>query len=371
MKKAYLVMALIVVALIIWAVFSHTREKPPEPVTREPYRVGVAASLTGPGAFIGESYTTGLKLAQVEVNSQGGINGRQLELVIEDNQNTAQGGVNAFQALHQKRPDIILSTMSAATVPLSPLAKDAGYSLYMSAVFADVTSGNSNSASFFPLPEDDAIVTINDMSRLGVKTASVIYINSEYGLASLDAFKRTAGAKGITVLTEEAFAGDVKDFATQAAKAASSKPDSIYIIAIATTPILDTIKQVGYTGALFTNVVPILGGLHAQSPTAFEGVHVTAPLVAIRGTPAYEKFEQLVKDRTQPLGLGHASIAYDNLHALAEVLKKNPDPKQFVPTFSTFGAFTGINGTFNLSSRKVGIPLYPAIVRNGQLERVE
>jgi len=62
-------------------------------------KIGVVAPQTGPGAESGRFQVQGAKLAADEINKAGGVLGRQLELVIEDDQTTNPGAVLAFSKL--------------------------------------------------------------------------------------------------------------------------------------------------------------------------------------------------------------------------------------------------------------------------------
>jgi branched-chain amino acid transport system substrate-binding protein len=65
----------------------------------DPIRIGMIAPLTGPQAEGGRLGIQGAKLAVDEINQAGGILGRQLELVFEDDQSTNPGTVLAFSKL--------------------------------------------------------------------------------------------------------------------------------------------------------------------------------------------------------------------------------------------------------------------------------
>jgi branched-chain amino acid transport system substrate-binding protein len=65
----------------------------------DPIKIGMVAPLTGPGAESGRFQTQGARLAVDEINRAGGVLGRQLELVIEDDQTTNPGAVLAFTKL--------------------------------------------------------------------------------------------------------------------------------------------------------------------------------------------------------------------------------------------------------------------------------
>jgi branched-chain amino acid transport system substrate-binding protein len=62
-------------------------------------KVGMVASVTGPGADSGKYALTGAKIALERVNKSGGVLGKQVELLIEDDQTTNPGAVLAFSKL--------------------------------------------------------------------------------------------------------------------------------------------------------------------------------------------------------------------------------------------------------------------------------
>jgi branched-chain amino acid transport system substrate-binding protein len=88
----------------------------------EPLKIGMVPPISGPAAESGRYQTQGAKLAAEEVNKAGGVLGRPLELVIEDNQSTNPGAVLAFSKLAGDK-DIpafigpILSTQVHAMAP--------------------------------------------------------------------------------------------------------------------------------------------------------------------------------------------------------------------------------------------------------------
>ena len=71
----------------------------------EPLKIGMVASLTGPAAEVGRYAIQGAKLAAEEVNKTGGVLGRPIELVIEDDQTTNPGVVLAFSIRYDYRRD--------------------------------------------------------------------------------------------------------------------------------------------------------------------------------------------------------------------------------------------------------------------------
>ena len=69
-------------------------------------KIGMVASVTGPGADSGKYAVTGAKIALERVNKSGGALGKQVELLIEDDQTANPGAVLAFSKL-AAQPDIV------------------------------------------------------------------------------------------------------------------------------------------------------------------------------------------------------------------------------------------------------------------------
>ena len=375
-KNGHGLVWIVVILLVIlgaFYTFSRTGDNSPTPTTGEPIKIGVSVGLTGSAAFIGESYYAGLKVAQQEINDAGGIDGQLIEFDVQDNKNLAQDGLSAFRALELKRPDLIIQTMSAAAVPVAPVAKQSGIPLFVSMVFADVLSTNDNAVSFFPKPSDDAQATIADLKSSGVKKVGIAWVNTEYGKASLDAFTAEAAKAGISIIASESFLSDTKDYATPVLKVTNTNPEAIYLIALNSIPLIDQIKLKTNHPTIYTNLIPLFGSLIYKNPQTFEGVHLTAPLVSIPGTPEYQSFRQKMTgiidlDKNT---FGYTSIAYDNLYAIAATLKKDPSSQNFVQTFTSLDEFKGVNGTFNLTRRDVGMKIYPVVFKNGLIEEVK
>ena len=68
-------------------------------MSEEPFRVGVMESLTGPGETYGTVSVQAKQMAVDEINAAGGINGRMLELIVEDSKCAAQDAITAYNKL--------------------------------------------------------------------------------------------------------------------------------------------------------------------------------------------------------------------------------------------------------------------------------
>ena len=99
----------------------------PQAQTKEPIKVGLIQPLSGPIAAAGSYITNGAKIAVERINAKGGVLGRPLELIIEDNKSDPAETRNAAEKLivRDKVPVIIGAWGSSMTLAMMPLAAQA------------------------------------------------------------------------------------------------------------------------------------------------------------------------------------------------------------------------------------------------------
>ena len=100
--------------------------------SEEPFRIGVMDSVTGPGETYGNVAVRSKQMAADEINAAGGINGRRLELVVEDSKCSAQDAITAYKKLTEVDDiKIILGTScSGAMLGVAPHAEADGVILF-------------------------------------------------------------------------------------------------------------------------------------------------------------------------------------------------------------------------------------------------
>lgn len=89
-----------------------------------PIKIGAIFSLTGYGAVAGQSELDAIQMAVSDINATGGIGGRHLEMVVEDNQSSLKGTISAFQKLHSLHhvPVILGPNWAEFSEVVAPLA---------------------------------------------------------------------------------------------------------------------------------------------------------------------------------------------------------------------------------------------------------
>ena len=297
----------------------------------ETYRIGVMESLTGAGETYGTVAWQSKQMALDEINSAGGINGRMLELVVEDSKCSAQDAITAYNKLtNVDGVKIILGTScSGAMLGVAPLAEEDGVVLFSGlASNPDIADAGDY---IFRTQISDIEVGINTGNTLwsdGIRKLATITEETDYA----EGVRRTSVAQfeknGGEVVAAERFATDVTDFRTQLTKLFAADPDALHIAPQSETAAGNIIKQareLGYEGPIYGETVSV--GTTAQE---IAGDAATG-MKAITGAPdpANAKSREVLanfRERYEYITLPwHLGSAYDNVYIAAECLRQTGD----------------------------------------------
>jgi branched-chain amino acid transport system substrate-binding protein len=152
----------------------------------ETIKIGMVASVTGPGADGGKYAVTGAKIALDRVNKSGGALGKQVELLIEDDQTTNPGAVLAFSKL-AGQPDIIAflgQIRSTQTHAMAPDILKAGKPVCFGGTDPALTKmGNPWLIRFRPNDTYSArVIASYGVATLGKKNWAIIHSTDAFGM---------------------------------------------------------------------------------------------------------------------------------------------------------------------------------------------
>jgi len=199
------------------------------------YTLGSIFPLSGSLAFAGTEARDGAILAMEEINAAGGLLGKKLALISEDDEGDAAKTVNAFTKLttRDKVSIIIGSLTSGATQAISTLAQSNKILLISpTATNANVTkAGDFVFRACFIDPFQGLVIAEFAHETLGSRKAAILYdAGADYNTGLADAFKkRFKELPGTQIVADEAYqTGDV-DFNAQITRIKSTNPDVIYL----------------------------------------------------------------------------------------------------------------------------------------------
>lgn len=224
MNKQIKISAALSVAM---AVFGAAAQTPP-------IRIGVVTPLSGTYAGIGQQVKWGLELAAKEINASGGVMGRKLELIYEDEEANPSVAVQKAEKLFQvNKVDFLTGTVnSGSTLAVGQLAERNGKLIATTVSFADSITGDKCSPNVFRVNARAGMqsAALADWMASSKPGANVFYLGPDYemGRSTVAAFKSAAEGKGAKTVGEVFAPLDNKDYSPFFGQIRAAKPTVIY-----------------------------------------------------------------------------------------------------------------------------------------------
>ncbi|MET0821294.1 MAG: ABC transporter substrate-binding protein [Aeromicrobium sp.] len=286
-----------------------------------------ALPMSGPlSAIGGQPYKTAFETTVEIINKDGGIDGKKVKLTIIDTAGDATKAVANVQAYlaDNDKPDAMFSGYSFEALPLAPLLTKQKIPL----VSSSVTPLLNNPDKFpYTFQQSVPIRTIIDVLsdhivEKGHKKVGYIAVDDESGHVSVDAFKKVASAKGLTV-TGAFVKADAVDATSTLEKLKASKPDVVVVSAVgpAAAAILKSRTEIGWD-------VPTIGEGSAfaasdlgkiSSKEYWGNVEVQMPNWTVKGSdmlsvPAFDTYLKDYKAKSAiTTGMGGLVCLYQDL----------------------------------------------------------
>lgn len=245
------------------------------PAAAQNIRIGFHAPLTGFAASDGKTALQGAELAVEQINAAGGVNGRKLELVVQDDQAKPDQALPlANKYIGEGLKVVISGSYSGPTRAAAGVFQNARIP-YISAyaIHPDITrAGNFVFRTSFmgEVQGRAAVKLIGD--NLKKKKVTLLTLNNDFGQALSAGFKEVAGKFGVQVASEYTYAMGDRQFGSIVASVKKDDPEVLYIS--------------GY----FFNGGPLVAQLRAGG--------VTAPIVGTEGFDTHN-FISIAKDAAE------------------------------------------------------------------------
>ncbi|MBP3655143.1 MAG: ABC transporter substrate-binding protein [Clostridia bacterium] len=195
-------------------------------------KLGGISPLTGPAAVYGLDVQAGVDYAIEEINANGGVLGKKVELIWRDDMHDPATSINMYnQLMDEKVVAFIGPVTTAPTIAVYDVAaKDNIPCISPSASAYEVTNaGNNLFRACFLDPYQAGIAAQYAVESLGAKSVAIIYDNSnDYTLGLYDAFVAKAGELGLEIVATEVGTAGQADYSAQISKLADAEPDAIY-----------------------------------------------------------------------------------------------------------------------------------------------
>lgn len=325
-------------------------------------KIGEFASLTGKEAAFGQSSHKGTQLAIEEANAAGGVLGKKIELVTEDNQSKAGESATVVKKMisRDKVVAILGEVASSRSLEAAPICQAAKIpQISPSSTNPAVTeTGDYIFRVCFIDPFQGVVMAKFAKDTLKVRKVAVLTsVSSAYSVGLAKYFKERFAADGGAVAIEQKYSEGDKDFKAQLTAIKAAGVEGIFVPGYYTEAAL-ICKQAKDLGLQ----VPVFGGDGWEAPqlleiggAAMEGTYFSTHYSAENKTPAItaflEKFKKRFANETPD---AMAALGYDSAMVLIDAIKRagTTEGAKVREALAATKGYAGVSGTTTLDAQR-------------------
>jgi branched-chain amino acid transport system substrate-binding protein len=340
---------------------SSTTEKVAE--NKDPYKVGVVLSATGPAAPLGEPEKKTFEMLAEKINADGGIDGHDLELIIKDDQSEAKNANLAASELIDKDGvlAVIGGTTSASTMAMKTKTNQSKVPHVSMAAGTQITDPADTTPNewIFRTAQSDAVAVqkvIDYLSKtLKIKKFAILHDSNAFGASGDKELAKLAPKAGLTITTSEAYNTNDTDMSSQLTKISGTKPDVIVVWgtnpgpAIAAKNMKSLNIKIPYVGSHgIANGTFIKLAEAAAEGVVFPAGKVLVPESATGGqAETITEFSKMYEEKYKEKPNSFAGHAYDAFYIVVNALKNSgADKTKLRDEIEKTADFNGVSGVF-------------------------
>lgn len=376
MKKLWIVLALSILSLALMGCPPKTEGTGAAADAGGEIVIGEYGSLTGSEATFGQSTHEGIMIAVDEINAAGGVDGRKIRVLTEDDQSKAEEAANAVTKLISQNNVIavlgeVASSNSLAAAPICQSNKVP--MITPSSTNPRVTEvGDYIFRMCFIDPyQGEAMANYLSSELKMTRAAILIDVKSDYSTGLASFFKRTFTGNGGKVVVEQSYSKGDSDFRSQLTAIKAANPEVIFVPGY-----YNDIGQIAIQARDLGMKQPLAGGDGWESPKlieiggkALEGsfysnhYHVDDPSPAVKDFVA--KYEARYGRKPDSL----AALGYDSAKVLADAIRRagTTDGPKLRDAIAATKNFSGVSGNITLGPDRnpIGKKLVVLEVKDG------
>lgn len=334
-----------------------------------PILVGYYGDLSGRTSSFGQSTKNGVEMAADEINKAGGINGRTVQIITEDDQGEPNKAATVVTKLiNQDKVQAILGEVASSnSLAAAPKAQEAKVPMISpSSTNPAVTQvGDYIFRVCFIDPFQGEVMAKFSANNLKAKRAAILYdFNSDYSRGLYQFFKRSFTSLGGQIVSEQSYTQGDRDFSGQLTAIRSVNPDVIYVPGYygEVGVISNQTKQLGIKA-------PLLGGDGWDAPQLWQlggaslnGNYISNHYSVDDPSPAIQKFVADYKARFNILPDALAALGYDSMKVLADAIKRagTTENAKLRDAIAQTKGFAGVTGTITIDQDRNAVK--PAVV---------
>ncbi|MDF2667877.1 MAG: hypothetical protein K0R67_183 [Paenibacillus sp.] len=333
-----------------------------------------------PFAKQNDLFREGLELALEEINEQGVLNGKRIDLVLEDDEASVTAGLSIAQGFADDKSvsAVIGHRSSSVTIPASLIYENAGILQLAPAATSPKLTENNTKLVFRNIPDD---VQLGNSLALyaqekGYKNIAIYYVDDEYGRGLANSFEDKAREAGLHIIDRVSGYKNSADVKRLTDKWAILDCDLVFMAGTTAdgTAFIKEMRKAGMT-------VPVMGGdgldskEFASSGSAVEGTVIASIFHPTAPTAQNEQFQKKFKSKYGVEPNKWAAQGYDSLHLLAYAIQKANSrvPSRIAEELYKLKDWEGASGkrVFSEDGNLNSMPIVMKQVRNGTFEYVK
>ncbi len=324
--------------------------------------IGEFGSMTGGTATFGASTDEGVRLAADEINAAGGVLGRQIKVVVEDDQSKPEEAVTAVQKLITEDQVVALigEVASSRTLAAAPIAQRAHIPLLSPAsTNPRVTKvGNFIFRACFIDPFQGAAMANYAMNSLHFKNFAILYdVKNDYSVGLREFFTDTVTKNGGAIVADESYGEGDTDFKAVLTKIKDTHPDAIYVPGYYTEVglIARQARELGIT-------CPLMGGDGWDSDKTYEigrdavnGCYFSNHYSPDEDRPAVKKFVATYEAKYNgKVPDAMAILGYDAMKLMADAITRagSTAGRKIRDALATTKDFPGASGNITIDKNR-------------------
>ncbi|MEO7773451.1 MAG: ABC transporter substrate-binding protein [Steroidobacteraceae bacterium] len=343
-------------------------------------KIGEFASLTGKEAAFGQSSHKGTVLAIEELNATGGILGKKIDFIFEDNRSTPGESATIAKKLitRDKVVAILGEVASGRSLEAAPIAQSNKIPMISpSSTNPKVTETGDYifRVCFIDPFQGKLLAEFAKRTLKAQKVAIFSDVAAPYSIGLAQFFRDTFSATG-QIVSEQKYTGGDKDFKAQLTVIKNTKPDAIFVPGYYTDAglIVAQARQLGIN-------VPLFGGDGWEAPEllqiagkALEGTYYSTHFSAESTEPGATKFVAAYQAKYGEKPDAMAALGYDSAMVLADAIKRagSTEGPKLREALAATKDFPGATGATTLDARRDATkPAVIITVKDGKFEYVE
>jgi len=304
------------------------------PALAQTLKIGAPQPMTGPDAPFGDKFKKAYSMAVEEINAAGGVNGRKLEVIIEDHQaKNALAATVAEKLITQEK--VLAMTggrASGQAVEIASVCQRLKTPYLVDHPSADIITAkgfewvfrNNPTGSIYPQGFNAFIA---EFPGAMPKSAAVVYDNTVFGKTIAAAITKNLKSKGVPVVVDEAYPLNSLDFKPLMTKVKAANPDFLLMVAVATTDAILLTRHAKEIGVKPRAFVGFGGGFGVadfatQLGPAAQNVFSSAAWSGNPNDPKTKAFYEKFQKKYGIYPKEHEVEGYASIYIIADALKR-------------------------------------------------